>query len=67
MSELYRAFFGLEKEPFVANIPVQDILVTSEVKAVAERFKYAVRLGVSALITGEVHRASMGNQPVKHL
>jgi len=54
MSETYKAFFGLSKEPFVANIPTQDILVTPEVNAVAERFKYAVRLGATALITGEV-------------
>ncbi len=54
MSETYKAFFGLSKEPFTADIPVQNILVTSEIKAVAERFKYAVRLGATALITGEV-------------
>ncbi len=54
MSETYKAFFGLSKEPFTQNIATQDILVTSEVKAVAERFKYAVRLGATALITGEV-------------
>lgn len=54
MSEIYKAFFGLSKEPFIANIPTQDILVTPEVKAASERFKYAVRLGAAALITGEV-------------
>ncbi len=54
MSEKYKAFFGLAREPFVSDIAVKDILVTSEIEAVSERFKYAVRLGATALVTGEV-------------
>jgi len=54
MSEKYKAFFGLIKEPFVSDIAIKDILVTPEIEAVSERFKYAVRLGATALITGEV-------------
>ncbi len=54
MSEKYKVFFGLEKEPFVSDIAIKDILVTPEIRAVSERFKYAVRLGATALITGEI-------------
>lgn len=54
MSEKYKAFFRLAKEPFVSDIPIKNILVTPEIEAVSERFKYAVRLGATALITGEV-------------
>jgi general secretion pathway protein A len=54
MSEKYKTFFGLSKEPFGSNIAAKDILVTPQIKAVAERFKYAVRLGATALITGEI-------------
>ena len=54
MSDKYKAFFGLEKEPFISDIATSDIMVTPEIMAVTERFKYAVRLGATALITGEV-------------
>lgn len=47
-------FFGLKKEPFMHDIKVEEILVTDEVKSVAERMDYAVRLGAVAMITGEV-------------
>ena len=54
MSERYKTFFGLSKEPFQSNIPIKDILVTHEVKDVSERFKYAVRSGAIAVVTGDV-------------
>jgi general secretion pathway protein A len=54
MNESYRAFFGLQKEPFSANLKLGDILKTDELTAVKTRFDYALRLGGSALITGEI-------------
>ncbi len=54
MSEQYKTFFGLSKEPFRSNIAAGEILINPEVKAVSERFKYAVRLGAVAIVTGDV-------------
>ncbi|MDA8134352.1 MAG: AAA family ATPase [Desulfobacteraceae bacterium] len=54
MSETYRTFFGLSKEAFPANIDIDEILVTPEVQGVKNRFDYAVRLGSSVVITGDV-------------
>lgn len=54
MNKTYQSYFGFAKEPFVSDIHHKDILVTSELEAVAERIQYAVRLGAVALITGEV-------------
>jgi len=54
MSEIYRTFYGLSKEAFPAQVNIDDILITDEVKGVEKRFSYAVRLGCSAVITGDV-------------
>lgn len=54
MSETYRTFYGLSKEAFPAQINIDDILITDEVKGVEKRFNYAVRLGCSVVITGDV-------------
>ncbi len=54
MSQTYRTFFGLSKEAFPANIDIDEILVTPEVQGVKNRFDYAVRLGSSMVITGDV-------------
>ncbi len=54
MSEAYRTFFAFRKEPFTAELEQRDILQTEDIKGVAERFNYAVRLGAMAIITGEV-------------
>lgn len=54
MSNKYKTFFGLTKDPFTADINVENILVTPQIQAVAERFKYAVKLGATALVTGEI-------------
>jgi len=54
MSQAYRTFFGLSKEAFPANIDIDEILVTPEVQGVKNRFDYAVRLGSSVVITGDV-------------
>lgn len=54
MSDAYRTFFGLSKEAFPANVDIDEILVTPEVQGVKNRFDYALRLGCSAVITGDV-------------
>lgn len=50
----YRAFFGLSREPFAADLDLDAILQTDDLSAVNERMHYAVRLGAIALVTGEV-------------
>ena len=54
MSEMYRTFFGLYREAFPAQIEINDILVTPEVSGVKNRIDYSLRLGCSAVITGDV-------------
>ena len=54
VKETYRAFFGLEREPFRADPGLKEILETDELKGVKERFDYALRLGAIALVTGEI-------------
>ena len=54
MSQTYRTFFGFSREPFSAELKVEEILQTEAVVAVADRVDYAIRLGAIALITGEV-------------
>jgi type II secretory pathway predicted ATPase ExeA len=54
MNNTWQAFFGLGKEPFGADIRVSDILKTSELIDVKNRFDYVVRLGAVGLVTGEV-------------
>jgi general secretion pathway protein A len=50
----YRAFFGLAREPFTADLDLGAILQTEDLLAVHERIQYTVRLGAIALVTGEV-------------
>jgi len=54
MNDTYRAFFGLQTEPFRADIVLSEIMETHDLLAVHERFDYAVRLGAIALVTGEI-------------
>lgn len=54
MSDTYRTFFGLQREPFTADISLREILVTPTIKAITERIQYAIRLGAVALVTGEI-------------
>ena len=54
MSQAYRSFFGLSREPFSSELKVDEILQTPSVLSVADRVEYAIRLGAMALITGEV-------------
>jgi len=54
MNNNYRSFFGLNKQPFGADINLNEILKTAELIDVKERFDYVIRLGAIGLITGEV-------------
>lgn len=54
MNDSYRAFFGLMKEPFSAELTIKEILETPDLKGVKDRFDYVVRLGAVALVTGEI-------------
>jgi len=54
MSQAYRTFFGFSREPFAAELKVEEILKTDAVLAVADRVDYAIRLGSMVLVTGEV-------------
>ena len=54
MKSAYRQFFALHKEPFIADVPRKDILVTPVIGALEERLHYALRLGAIALVTGEI-------------
>ncbi|MCK4621142.1 MAG: AAA family ATPase [Desulfuromonadales bacterium] len=50
----YRAFFGLGKAPFAADLALDAILQTEDLTAVHERILYTIGLGAIALVTGEV-------------
>ena len=50
----YRTFFGFKKEPFQADLKLDEILQTPELMGVKERFDYAIRIGAMALVTGEI-------------
>jgi type II secretory pathway predicted ATPase ExeA len=54
MNNNYRGFFGLKKQPFGSDINLNDILKTTEIIDVKDRFDYIIRLGAIGLITGEV-------------
>lgn len=54
MSRAYRTFFGFQREPFAADLGFKDILETSDLLAVAERFAYTISLGAMAMVIGEV-------------
>lgn len=50
----YKAFFGFMKEPFGQDVRVEEMMKTSGLLGVRERFLYAVGLSSVALITGDV-------------
>ncbi len=54
MNHNYRSFFGLKKEPFGADIGLKEILKTTEITDVKDRFDYTIRLGAIGLVTGDV-------------
>jgi general secretion pathway protein A len=54
MSTTYRAFFGLQKEPFPMDLAIKDILHTPQVSGVLERVDYTIELGAITLVTGDI-------------
>jgi general secretion pathway protein A len=54
MEASYRQFFALTREPFGADLPRKDLLVTKALHATEDRIHYALRLGAVALVTGEI-------------
>jgi len=54
MNNNYRSFFALKKQPFGADISINDILKTPQLIDVKDRFDYVIRLGAIGLVTGEV-------------
>lgn len=50
----YGTFFGFTKEPFQADLKLDEILQTPELMGVKERFDYAIGIGAMALVTGEI-------------
>ena len=50
----YQMFFGLKRQPFVADLDRNHILETKDLLAAADRLEYAISLGAIALVTGEV-------------
>jgi type II secretory pathway predicted ATPase ExeA len=54
MSTAYRAFFGMKKEAFSTDLSIKEIFETDDIRSVQERFEYALRLGATALVTGEI-------------
>jgi general secretion pathway protein A len=47
-------YFGFIKEPFAADVRVEDLYPAPYLAATAERILYAVRLGAVSIVTGEV-------------
>ena len=54
MDASYRTFFGFKKEPFSSDLALKEIMKTSELIEIKERFDYAIRIGAMALITGDI-------------
>lgn len=50
----YRAFFGLQQDPFANDLSLKQIMKTPELSAVENRFNYALSLGGVAAITGDI-------------
>lgn len=50
----YRPFFGFAKEPFAADLDLDNILQTEDLLAVSQRVEYVMRIGAIGLVTGEV-------------
>jgi type II secretory pathway predicted ATPase ExeA len=50
----YKHFFGFQRDPFPQDIRVEDLYPLPGLKALADRFVYAVELGAVSVVTGEV-------------
>jgi type II secretory pathway predicted ATPase ExeA len=49
-----RTFFGLTRDPFPNDLPIDSILKTPEMSAVLDRFQYALDNAGVAVITGDI-------------
>jgi len=54
MSQAYLRYYGFKREPFIADIPRDELLKTPMIKEVQNRIEYVIRLGSIGLITGDV-------------
>jgi hypothetical protein len=54
MKATYRNFFGLQKEPFGSDLPIEDILLTRALSEMTQRFEYTLRIGGVGVLTGEI-------------
>ncbi len=50
----YRAFFGLQQDPFANDLSLKQIMKTPELSAVKNRFNYALSIGGVAVVTGDI-------------
>ncbi len=50
----YRPFFGLAREPFSADLDLDEIMQTDDIMGVSQRLEYVLRIGAIGLVTGEV-------------
>ena len=50
----YRPFFGLAREPFSADLSLDEIMQTEDIKGICQRLEYVIRIGAIGLVTGEV-------------
>jgi type II secretory pathway predicted ATPase ExeA len=50
----YRPFFGFIREPFAADLDLDNVLQTDDLAAVSQRVEYVMRIGAIGLVTGEV-------------
>ena len=50
----YKHFFGFQRDPFPQDIKVEDLYLLPGLKALADRFLYALELGAVSVITVEV-------------
>ena len=54
MNNNYQSFFGMKAEPFRSDLKQDEILCTDELKSVKNKFYYAISLGGTALVTGDI-------------
>ena len=54
MNKNYKTFFGMKTEPFRSDLKQSEILETDELKSVKNKFYYAVSIGGTALLTGDI-------------
>ena len=50
----YRQFFGLAREPFSADLDLDEIMQTEDIVGFSQRLEYVIRIGAIGLVTGEV-------------